>query len=439
MAETQMTPFVPRELRLQPKEAYLAGLQHRTVRRQFPSSGQNGYTSENNSIEFTFSESDGISLRDTVLQFKTSYFTDEAQTNSDADASVMSAIDLVERVEFFVGSTSVVNTTTAKSRMLANILMKNELSHDGWFKYVGKNLVGWNSYEINSTSATNAGGVPAHAGERHYQVPLWCLHPALQTGNLPCLGESITIRLTLAPNSVLSTRGAATSNYRLSDVELHVEKLLYEPDYKQSVMAQVAGSEGMTIPMVDYDVMQQQNNGTVDLAFTHRNQRANSLSLYIWNAKKDAARAANGTKFDPNLNIDVGSKVENLKVFSGDRMFVPVNGIKQPVELLGALERVAGGYAKEDTGTITFEEYTNQNGSYPPFAPIAVSLERTEIDDTDQTVVNRGLSAFDFGVDGDVQTQLKLSSALAAGEELYSALVYEKALVMRDGAITVEA
>jgi len=195
----------------------------------------------------------------------------------------MSAIDLVERVEFFVGSTSVVNTTTAKSRMLANILMKNELSHDGWFKYVGKNLVGWNSYEINSTSATNAGGVPAHAGERHYQVPLWCLHPALQTGNLPC------------------------------------------------------------------------------------------------------------------------------------------------------------GYAKEDTGTITFEEYTNQNGSYPPFAPIAVSLERTEIDDTDQTVVNRGLSAFDFGVDGDVQTQLKLSSALAAGEELYSALVYEKALVMRDGAITVEA
>lgn len=439
MAETQMTPFVPRELRLQPKEAYLAGLQYRSVRRQYPSSGQNGYDAQNNTIEFTFSESDGISLRDTVLQFKTSYFSNASQTTTDNSASVTSAIDLVDRVEFFVGSTSVVNTTTSKSRMLAHILMKNELSNDGWFKYVGKNLVGWNSFGINSVDATNSAGVPVHAGQRVYQVPLWCLHPALQTGNLPCLGESITIRLTLAPNSVLSTRSAAASNYRLSDVELHVEKLLYEPDYKQSVMAQVAGSEGMVIPMVDYDVMQQQNNGSVDIAFTHRNQRANSLSMYIWNAKKEAQRVDNDTKFDPNLNIDIGSKVENLKVFSGDRMFVPVNGIKHPVELLGALERVAGGYAKEDTGTITFEEYTGQNGSYPTFAPIAVSLERTEIDDTDQTVVNRGLSAFDFGVDGDVQTQLKLSSALANGEELYSALVYEKALVMRDGAITVEA
>lgn len=440
MAETQMTPFVPREMRLQPKEAYLAGLQYRSVRRQYPSSGQNGYTSQNNTIEFTFSESDGISLRDTVLQFQASYFTNATQDTEDASASMTSAIDFIDRIEFFVGSTSVVSTTTSKSRMLCHLLMKNELSHDGWFQYVGKNLVGWNSYGINSVDATNSAGVPSHAeNARVYQVPMWCLHPALQTGNLPCLGESITIRLTLCPNASLATRGGATSTYRLDKCELHVEKLLYEPDYKQALMAQVASSEGFVIPMVDFDINQQQNNASVDVAFTQRNQRANALSLYIWNAKKDSQRVANGTKFDPNLNIDIGSKVNNLRIFSGDRTFTCVNGISHPVELLGALERCAGGYGKENSGVITWEEYTGDNGAYPTYSPIAVSLERTDIEDTESNVVNRGLSAFDFGVDGDVQVQLKLSSALDGAEELYSALVYEKALVMRDGAISVEA
>lgn len=445
MAETQMTPFVPREMKLQPKEAYLAGLQYRTVRRNFPSAGQNNYTPENNTIEFTFSESDGISLRDTVLQFKASYYTDSTHVTTDTSGSVMSAIDFVDRVEFFVGSTSVVNTTTSRSRLLSNILMKNELSNDGWFKYVGKNLVGWNSYELNSEDATNSAGVPSHAADgRVYQVPLWCLHPALQSGNLPCLGESITIRLTLATNSVLSTRASSSSTYKLDDVELHVEKLLYEPDYKQSVMAQVAGSEGMVIPMVDFDVQQQQINGSIDIAFTHRNQRANALSLYIFDAQKDVegSRVDDATKFDQNLNVSIGGRIDNLKVFSGDRSFVPVNGLKHPVELLGALERVAGGYAKEDSGAITWEEYTDGNGSYPTFSPVAVSLERTELEDTDQTVVNRGLSAFDMNVDSDINAQIKLkdgSGLSGTNQELYSALVYEKALVMRDGAISIEA
>lgn len=434
-----MTPFVPREMRLQPKEQYLAGLQYRSVRRQYPQAGQNGYNESNNTIEFTFSESDGISLRDTVLQFKAEYFTNDTFGTADASASVASAIDFVDRIEFFVGSTNVLSTTVAKMRMLCNILMKNELSNDGWYKYVGKNLTGWNSYGINSPSADVA-DIPAHAqGGRVFQVPLWCIHPALQCGNLPCLGEQITIRLTTAPRTVLATRASGDSQYRLNEVELHVEKLLYEPDYKQSLMAQIAGSEGMTIPMIDFDIQQNQNNATVDVAFTQRNQRSNSLSLYLWNAKKDAQRAANDEKFDPNLNIDLGTKIANLKVFSGDRMFVPVTGVKEPVELLAQLERCAGGYAKEDTGVITWEEYVGANGDYPAYAPVAVSLERTDLEDTESTVVNRGLSAFDFGVDGDIQVQMKLSSALAAGEELYSALVYEKALVMRDGAISVEA
>lgn len=444
MSETQMTPFVPREMRLEPKQAYLAGLQYKSVRKQYPSAGINGYSATNNTIEWTFSESDGLSLRDTVVQFKASYFTNDTFAIPDLSASCTSVIDLVERVEFFIGATNVLNTTTTKMRMLSNLLMKNELSHDGWFKYCGKNLVGWNSYGINEgvdASGDNTTQVPSYAKSgRTFQVPLWCIHPALQSGNLPCLGENITIRLTLAPNSVLTTRSGATSTYRLDEVELHTEKLIYEPDYKQSLMAQVASSEGYQIVMPDYDIFQQSNSGAgvFDVAFTVRNQRANCLSLYIWNAKKDSQRDAT-LRFDPNLNVDLGTKVSNLKVFSGDRNFTPVNGISKPVEFIGALERCAGGYAKENTGVISWEEYTNNNGDYPAYAPIAVSLERTDQSDTEMQIVNAGLSAFDFGVSSEIDVQMKLSSALNASEELYSALVYEKTLVMRDGIISVEA
>lgn len=439
MADTQMTPFVPRELRLEPKESYLVGLQYKNVRRQYPNAGKNGYKSDNNTIEFTWSEADGVSLMNTVLQFKASYFTNATQNTEDPSACVNSAMDFIDRVEFFVGSTSVLNTTTSRARMLSHILMKNELGKE-WFEYAGKNLVGWNSRELNRVgdAPTGAnGGVPTHArGGRTFQVPLWCIHPAfMNMQNVPVLGENLTVRLTLAQNSALSSRSGATSTYRLDNCELHVEQILYEPDYKQALMGQIAGSEGFKMQMIDYDIMQHQNTGSVDLAFTQRNQRNNALSMYIWNA--GIAREASDLSYsDPNLTIDIGTKVENLKVYSGNRSFLPVNGISEPVELLGHLEKCSGGYAHEDTGIITWDEYTGVGGR--PYAPIAVSLERTDIADTDTSVSNRGLSAMDYASSAEIQVQCKLSGALGAGEELYSALVYEKALVMRDGEISIQ-
>ena len=112
------------------------------------------------------------------------------------------------------------------------------------------------------------------------------------------------------------------------------------------------------------------------------------------------------------------------------------------------MERVAGGFGKEDNGTVSWDEYTHATTKaetdHVPHAPIMISLERTQMDDTDYQVMNRGLSAYDPLVDADIQVQLKTvdtaNRALnTSRDELYSCLVYEKTPVFADGAISVDA
>lgn len=443
--------FVPKALKLAPKEAVLRGVQFRTQKRVVPAGGQNGYSPSNNQIEFLFTDGEGISLVDTAVRFEASFLNGG---NADASGSVVSASDFVERVEFYIGQTSILSTTVSRVRNVVNAMMKNELSED-WFKYAGKNLLGWNSYGLNRTG----GLIPGHNGDRTYIVPLWTLHPALLAPHLPVVGEQIRIVLTLAqPAACLATRTAEASTYQLDNVELHVEHIQYEREYKQSLMSQMSGSEGFTIPMIDFDI-QRQSFSSNDIAFTQRNQRSNCLSMVIFNAKTNLGRrdkfnygsaAADALKIhsDPTLHCDVGLLTTNLKVFSGDRHFTPLNGVESNAELLSNLERVAGGFGKEDNGTIAWDEYThvttNAATNHVPHAPIMISLERTQMDDTDYQVMNRGLSAYDPLVDADIQVQLKTvdtaNRALnTSRDELYSCLVYEKTLVFADGAISVDA
>jgi len=138
--------FVPKALKLAPKEAVLRGVQFRTQKRVVPAGGQNGYSPSNNQIEFLFTDGEGISLVDTAVRFEASFLNGAG--SADASGSVVSAADFVERVEFYIGQTSILSTTVSRVRNVVNAMMKNELSED-WFKYAGKNLLGWNSYGLN--------------------------------------------------------------------------------------------------------------------------------------------------------------------------------------------------------------------------------------------------------------------------------------------------
>lgn len=446
--------FVPKSLKLAPKEAVLRGVQFRTQKRVVPAGGQGGYTPNNNQIEFLFTDGEGISLVDTAVRFKASFLYGVGPA-ADASGSVVSGADFVERIEFYIGQTSILSTTVSRVRNVCNSLMKNELSED-WFKYAGKNLLGWGSQNLNRDSDA----VPGWNGDRTYIVPLWCLHPALLAEHLPVVGEQIRIVLTLAqPAACLSTRTNETSTYKLDDVELHVEHIQYEREYKQSLMSQMSGPEGFTVPMIDFDIQRQSLSSASALNFTQRNQRSNCLTLMIFNAKTNAGRRDKfdyGTgavdtfeiRSDPTLHCDVGQLATNVHVFSGDRHFTPLNGVESQAELLSNLERVAGGFGKEDNGTIGYDEYTHQTtkaaAKFCPHAPIMISLERTQMDDTDYQVMNRGLSAYDPLVDADIQVQLQLSAPANRAldnsrDEIYSCLVYEKTLVFADGAISVDA
>ena len=455
--EGEMQNFVPRSMRLSAKEAVLRGVNYRTQKRVVPAGGKgvqygSGYNPENNQIEFMFTDAEGISLVDTAVRFRADFYLDNSSYgsgNADVNGSFTSAGDVVERVEMYVGQTSVLSTTVSRVRNLVNAMIKNELSED-WFKYAGKNLLGWNSHGLNGAASD---AVASHATDgvsgRDFIVPLWVLHPAFLSEHLPVLGEQIRIVLTLAhPSACLATRTTddpQSATYQLSDVELAVEHIQYESDYKRALMAQIAGGEGFSIPMIDFDIQRQNYTGT-DIAFTQRNQRSNCLSMVLFNAKTEAGRLDHSTTdgsvvhSDPTLHSELGRLASSLKIFSGDRHFTPLNGVETRPEYLANLERCAGGFGKQDNGTISWDEYTSTSNAIVNHAPIMVSLERTQLDDTDYQVTNRGLSAYDSMVDADIQVQLTLSSGLdTTKDELYSALVYEKTLVMGNGAISVDA
>lgn len=415
--------YVKPAMKLNNKEAVLRGVQYTNLKSVVPSGGSSNYSPSNNNIEFIFTDGEGINMKNSYVRFF---------TNMPAGATVTSACDFFEKIELYIGNTSVLSTTNSRVRNLINIMMKNELSRD-WFEHSGHNLLGWSSYNINEN---------LEYGSRMFCVPLWCIHPALMMENLPVLGEQIRIVLTLArPEYVLDKRTAVDNSYELNQVELVCEQVVYEPDYKVALMKQIQSAEGYSIPMVDFDVNKHSHNGSSNVNITHRNQRSNALSLFVYDAVTPAGRNDVGdleVPSKPTLHTTLGSKTVNFKCFSGNRNFTKLNG-DAGVELLCNLERVGGGLGNENNGTITYKEFTSGHDGII-VSPLAVSFERTDLPDSDLSITNRGISSYDVLVDADIQVQLQLSSNLnTTNDELYSAIVYEKTLVFADGSISVDA
>lgn len=447
MQQSARAPFVPDSLRLSSKEAELMGVLSRETVIVTPNGGQNGYSSSNNQIDFNaVMEGEGINLLNSYLRFKVDFFQDSTFSAVDpSGGSFVSAEDVFEHVEFFYANKPLINQTSRRVRNLYKIIQKNELNKT-FYEYPAKNLLGHNSYGLNLPPGhTDASGSTPWSGSRYYTVPLWMLHPGLAIENLPMLGNTVTLKLRLAPESqCLATRGNANSAYRVSDVELVYDRIVYQDAYRTALVQQTMSEEGFGIPMIDSDVQALNPTGT-DVNYTQQNIRTNALSLYIYDAVRNAGRAdtvasSYPTRSDPTLDVTVGSLTDRLRVFSGRRIFTKQHdGITTKPELIVALEMCASGLGRESSsGTITWEEYHGLNSVGPTFSPLGVSLERTSMSDTDMTVVNRGISGFDKDVSSDINVQLSLSAQIdTAKRELYSALVYEKTVMLKNGEVIV--
>lgn len=461
-----LTPFVPEELKLDTSEQFLMGVQHRSQQKIVPSQGQSGpYSPKSDSqIEFQWTHGDATDFASTVLMCNVNFVTGTGGTVG--DITINSASDLIDRIEFHVDGTEVISSVNTNVSLVQNALMYSEFTRD-YFEREGQILLGWNAfkYGINNGSSGKA---------RTYAIPLWSLHCGFsQTKIFPVLGSNVRLVLHLTPVAkALNIRSTLDDSYNLTNVYLLEDRLILSPDYKSALMAQVKSEEGFKIHYIDYDITPHNivNANSQNLVVVNKHSNALTLMLlndYLPSARADLQVAANGDESlkaqdcNPNQFVDIARRVSNATVECGSLRFTSLRGSESIVEHFMHLERANGTLGKpNNVGSYNYNMYhagvargvaadANKTLANPAtnlaFSPLIFSLEKTMSSDVDMNIVNKGLSATDPMSSRDIEVKLVTSaSALenrnlnSTKERLYSVLVYEKALVMKQGTILVE-
>jgi hypothetical protein len=475
---SNLPTFVPDELRLSSDDSYLLGVQQRQQQKIVPSQGSNGYRYEGtNQIEFNWSHGDATDLATTLLVFNWKPTTGN-NTTLDASASVAMASDVIDRVEFYIDSTEVLSSTNTQISVVQNILMFSEFPAD-YFEREGTMLMGHSSQLINPSHNTTDGNpvktlAPADSSSsgadgRVFCVPLWALHNGFAQAKVcPVLGSNMRIVLHLnKPEDVLNTRSGLGSSYVLNNVYLLEDRLILTPDYKASLMSAIRSEEGFKINFVDYDITAHNITNSDTEHLVVRNDHSNALSLILFNKYLPAWRAdvSGGDTAEPdvsfvnqasypNMDVDLAKRTNNLKVECGSLRFTGLRGSESIAEHFSHIERANGSLAKaSETGCFEWYNYASSKAGKLPkrrtghlntvvnFSPLVVSLEKTMLADNDSSIVNRGLNSTDPMASRDVEVSLQfpnLSKLNNQRERLFSTIVYEKALVMRNGQITIE-
>lgn len=461
-----LEPFVPEELKLDTSEQFLMGVQHRSQQKITPSQGQSGpYSPEgDNQIEFQWTHGDATDFASTVLMCNLA-FTTSGDVN---DININTASDLIDRIEFYVDGTEVISSVNSNVSLVQNALMYSEFTRD-YFEREGGILMGWNNFKFGINAST-------HGTERTYAIPLWSLHCGFsQTKVFPVLGSNVRLVLHLTPaTKALNTRSTLTDSYKLSNVYLLEDRLILSPDYKSALMAQVKSEEGFKIHYIDYDITPHNIVNANSQKLVVVNKHSNALTLMLLNDFLPSARAdlevptaggnavlLVGVESIPNMFVDIARRVSNATVECGSLRFTGLRGSESVVEHFMHLERANGTLGKpNNVGSYNYNMYlsgvpkgttpsANHNLVNPStnlcFSPLIFSLEKTMSSDVDMNIVNKGLSATDPMSSRDIDVVLTTNaSALdnrpldSTKERLFSVLVYEKALVMKQGMILVE-
>lgn len=478
--------FVPDELRLSSDDSFLLGVQQRQQQKIVPSQGSNNYRYEGtNQVEFNWSHGDATDLATTMLCFNLLQTTGNNNTRS-VTSSISMASDVIDRVEFYIDSTEVLSSTNTQISVVQNILMFSEFPAD-YFEREGTMLMGHSSQLINPSHKSDGAVAVAEADiaessqalstdptiGKPFCVPLWALHNGFAQAKVcPVLGSNMRIVLHLnRPEDVLNVRQSAAASYVLNNVYLLEDRLILTPDYKSSLMSAIRSSEGFKINFVDYDITAHNITNSDTEHLVVRNDHSNALSLILFNKylpqyRADCRRGDPVTNFAvqasyPNMDVDLAKRTKNLKVECGSLRFTGLRGSESVTEHFSHLERANGSLAKaSETGCYDYYNYASSKAGKLPlrnvgnpvtlddhvnsvvnFSPLVVSLEKTMLADNDSSIINRGLNSTDPMASRDIEVSLQFPSALKLNnqrERLFSTIVYEKSLVMRNGQITIE-
>jgi hypothetical protein len=429
----EVQPFVPRDMKAGEVMLENKAIAMRSQLKHRPVGGKvSDYRPENdNKIIVEWSWSDGIDFASSCLQFDLRAVTTAGGGTTATNCGINSAKDCFNQIELWHDNTSVIYTNNRQNAINNNILyaMEGHKDHsETEYQFMG----GFNNQWLNTTTTGDAGM------NRKYTLPLAFLHPFFSSHKpYPILGSRMRLVLYLAsPDQVLSVRPGSES-YQINDVRLITEDITYTPEYSAYIKSHIASGDGYVCQYVDFHEQEINKLGGSKEIFTIRNQFSNALTLYVYEKPQVAEYDPSNNNTYPSWRLPLAHKTTRLDVRSGNRNFTYGSEGSTSVQDHYILwEKCTSNFSNiMGEGLVNFETYTDVSG----FSPLAISLERFTMNDSDYSVINRGLSANDAGANIDINIEMEVSTPIPSSSQLFAVLIHEKRLLWNAGGVqTIE-
>jgi len=430
----EVVPFVPQTMKPMKPMADNKAVSHRSQIKHRPVGGQsdNFRPVGNNKLIIEWTWADGIDFASSALQFDFTAVTAEGGNTASSVCNINHAKDVFKQIEFWHDEVALLRTTNQNNPILNNIIYSQEATKDHAETEL-EFMCGFNNPWINVRDAGSA------SINRKYTLPLPFLHPLFAKHDIyPILGSRMRMVLYLAdPVNVLSIRPGSES-YKLDNVRLITEDITYTPEYSTFLKNEISRGNGYMCSYVDFMEQQLPKTGGTSEVHTLRNKFNNALTLYLFEKPQLAAYdGQTNPNTYPNWVLPLATKVNRLDVRSGNRNFTfGSEGSTSIQDHYILWEKSSQTFSNiNGDGLVKFDAYTK--GSDKAYAPLAISLERFNLPDTDYDVINRGLSALDAGANVDILVEMDLASALPGTSQLFGTIVHEKKMLWNAGGVQV--
>lgn len=433
----EVQPFVPQNMKAGETLLEHKGISMRSQIKHRPVGGKvsNYRPDGDNKIIIEWTWADGIDWASSALQFDFTAVTAAGGSTASTGCAIESAKSVFNQMELWHDNTSIIYTNNRQNAINNNILYALE-GHKDHAETEYQFMAGFNNQWVNANVSTTGSG----DFNRKYTIPLAFLHPFFATHKpYPILGSRMRLVLYLnTADQVLSIRPGSES-YKVDEVRLLTEDITYTPEYSAYIKSQIASGAGYVCNYADFYEQEISKVGGSKELFTIRNQFSNALTLYVYEKPTLAVldASANNNTY-PNWRLPLATKVNRLDVRSGNRNFTyGSEGSTSVQDHYILLEKATSNFANiTGEGLVTFAAYTQATHG---FAPLVVSLERFTMNDSDYSIINRGLSANDAGANIDIQVEMDLASALPGSSQLFAVLVHEKRVMWNASGIqTIE-
>lgn len=421
----QVMPVAPRETRLDKEDAIMLNISHLETENVIPLNGTGNYN-PNDQIEFHYTSGEAIDWTSTYLKVR---------FEADASCCLQSAHSLIKQVEVYHDEQSLVERFNSIGPIINSTILASEATKD-WIEteggaFMATYLKYFNPENVlTPADVSNAQPHNATQSTREYVIPLCFLHPffgSVSSKLYPILGSRIRLVFRLNEvNDVLSIKAGANDSYIVKDVELCVQKVVLEPEYKQEIMATIRSGAGYKCDFIDIQEVKVAPKQASAEIHSVENQFSNLLTIGV--VRKPPVlnvSALTDKNTYPAFRAPLAGDVDKLMVTSGSRSFT--NGSKGAKQSdLYALFEKASSSLCNIAGTTGFLDYRGFYDKTYGFSPLLVSTEKYNMGDLDTTIVNRGLSALDIGVTSKIDIEMTMNANLGANDELYFLLFHQK-------------